>query len=55
MLDQRLRPYMTAGGFPEAEVPTRVTELRCPSGYVDVVVLRDVIERHDVKNQLALR
>ncbi len=54
-LESRLRAYLTEGGFPEtlgAEEPDRVKLLR---SYVDVVVLRDVIERHQVSNPLALR
>ena len=54
-LDSRLREYLAAGGFPEAQgVPTRdrLTLLRT---YVDVAVLRDVIERHGVSNPVPLR
>ncbi len=54
-VDHSLRRYLTEGGFPEAqgvEERDRVALLR---SYVDVVVLRDVIERHDVSNPLALR
>ena len=54
-LDRRLRDYLTVGGFPEAQgVPPgdRANLLRT---YVDVAVLRDVIERHDISNPLALR
>jgi predicted AAA+ superfamily ATPase len=54
-MDGRLREYLTAGGFPEAQgVPVRDRSdlLRT---YVDVVILRDVIERHGVSNPLPLR
>lgn len=54
-LDGRLREYLTVGGFPEAQgVPTRdrIDLLRT---YVDVAILRDVIERHGVSNPLPLR
>ncbi|MBI4320147.1 MAG: ATP-binding protein [Chloroflexi bacterium] len=54
-MDGRLREYLTVGGFPEAQgVPARdrVNLLRT---YVDVVILRDVIERHSVSNPLPLR
>jgi len=54
-LDARLRAYLVEGGFPEAQgVPARdrATLLR---SYVDVAVLRDVIERHAVSNPVALR
>jgi predicted AAA+ superfamily ATPase len=54
-LDHRLRVYLTEGGFPEtlgATVRDRDALLR---SYVDVAVLRDVIERHAVSNPVALR
>jgi hypothetical protein len=54
-LDQRLRRYLTEGGFPEAQGATPRDRTALLSTYVDVVVLRDVIERHAVGNPLALR
>jgi predicted AAA+ superfamily ATPase len=54
-LDQRLRRYLTEGGFPEAQGADARDRSALLSGYVDVVVLRDVIERHAVSNPLALR
>jgi len=54
-LDHRLRTYLAEGGFPEAlgvDPRDRFALLR---SYVDVVVLRDVIERHAVTNPVALR
>ncbi len=54
-LDQRLRRYLAEGGFPEAQGAGRRDRAALLSGYVDVVVLRDVIDRHGVTNPLALR
>lgn len=54
-LDQRLRRYLAEGGFPEAQGAAPRDRAALLSGYVDVVVLRDVIERHAVSNPLALR
>ena len=54
-LDQRLRLYLVEGGFPEAQGATPRDRVALLNGYVDVVVLRDVIERHRVSNPLALR
>jgi predicted AAA+ superfamily ATPase len=54
-IDGRLRDYLTVGGFPEAQgVPLRDRRdlLRT---YVDVAILRDVIERHSVSNPIPLR
>ena len=54
-LDRRLRGYLAEGGFPEAQGAEPRDRAALLSGYVDVVVLRDVIERHAVTNPLALR
>ncbi len=54
-LDERLRHYLIVGGFPEAQgapIRDRRDLLR---SYVDVAILRDVIERHAVSNPLPLR
>ncbi len=54
-LERDLRDYLATGGFPEAVgVPER-DRIDLLRGYVDVVLLRDVIERHGVTNPLALR
>lgn len=54
-LDERLRNYLAVGGFPEAQgVPLRDRRDLLRS-YVDVAILRDVIERHAVSNPLPLR
>ena len=54
-LQQRLRRYLVEGGFPEAQGAEPRDRAALLAGYVDVVVLRDVIERHGVTNPLALR
>ncbi len=54
-LDGRLRRYLAEGGFPEAQGAAERDRAALLNGYVDVVVLRDVIERHAVTNPLALR
>lgn len=54
-LDGRLRRYLAEGGFPEAQGAEERDRAALLGGYVDVVVLRDVIERHAVSNPLALR
>jgi len=54
-LDRRLRRYLAEGGFPEAQGLDPRDRARLLAGYVDIVVLRDVIERHAVSNPLALR
>jgi uncharacterized protein len=54
-LDVALRRYLEEGGFPEAQQTERRDRLALLKGYVDVMVLRDVIERHGVSNPTALR
>ena len=54
-LDRRLRRYLIEGGFPEAQGADPRDRAALLGGYVDVVVLRDVIDRHGVTNPLALR
>ena len=54
-LDKYFRAYLSEGGFPESQgvpVRDRASLLRT---YVDVAILRDVIERHGVTNPAALR
>jgi len=54
-IDQALRTYLETGGFPEAQGIEARDRIPLLKGYVDVMVLRDVIERHDVTNVEALR
>ena len=54
-VDNRLREYLTTGGFPEAQGLDARDGATLLQGYVDVAVLRDVIERHGVTNVEALR
>jgi hypothetical protein len=54
-VDRRLRQYLSVGGFPEAQAIDDRDRAALLQSYVDVVVLRDVIERHSVSNPLPLR
>ena len=54
-LDQRLRRYLAEGGFPEAQATNAIDRHALLGSYIDVVVLRDVVERHAVSNPKALR
>ncbi|MCC6928372.1 MAG: ATP-binding protein [Gemmatimonadaceae bacterium] len=54
-LEARLRAYLATGGFPEAQGTDVRDRARLLTGYVDTMVLRDVIERHRVTNPIALR
>lgn len=54
-LDKHFRAYLFEGGFPESQgVPPR-DRANLLRTYVDVAILRDVIERHGVTNPAALR
>jgi len=54
-VDAALRRYLTVGGFPEAQEIDVLDRLPLLKGYVDLMLLRDVIERHRVTNVEALR
>ena len=55
LLANRLRGYLEAGGFPEVQGIDAPYRIRILQEYVDVVVLRDVVERHGVANLTPLR
>ena len=54
-LDGALAAYLDGGGFPESQGVSTRDRLRLLRGYVDSMVLRDVIDRHGVTNPLALQ
>ena len=47
--------WLTVGGFPEAQGLDDATRRQLLRDYVDVAMLRDVIERHGVSNVVGLR
>ena len=47
--------YLCVGGFPEAQGLDDAVRLKLLSDYVDVAILRDVMERHGVSQVIALR
>jgi len=55
LLDQQFAGYLEMGGFPEAQGLSGAERRQLLQGYVDVLMLRDVIERHQVGNVTALR
>ena len=54
-IEKQLRTYLGAGGFPEALRAAPRDRLDLLRGYVDAMLLRDVIERHAVSHPVALR
>ncbi|MDO8789815.1 MAG: ATP-binding protein [Sulfuritalea sp.] len=55
LLGNRLRSYLETGGFPEVQGLETPYRLRILQEYVDVVILRDVVERHGIGNLAPLR
>ena len=55
VLEKHLQGYFVSGGFPEAQSLTLRDRVDLLRGYVDSVLLRDVIERYQVTNPTALR
>jgi uncharacterized protein len=54
-VDKDLHTYLAVGGFPEAQGLDSRDRHELLKSYVDVVLLRDVIERHAVSHPIALR
>lgn len=54
-LDAKLLEYLATGGFPEAQGLDERDRIKLLEGYVDTMVLRDVIDRYAVSNTIALR
>lgn len=54
-LEKHLRQYLVTGGFPEALEASGRDRVDLLRGYVDVALLRDVVERHAVSHPVALR
>ncbi len=55
LLENRFDAYLFEGGFPEVQGMEADLRRRVLQEYVDVVLLRDVIERHRLSNTTALR
>lgn len=47
--------YLRRGGFPEVQALDEATRVRVLQSYLDVAILRDLIERHSISNPTALR
>jgi len=54
-LDLQFARYLEIGGFPEAQDLSTPERRQLLQGYIDVLLLRDVIERHQIANITALR
>jgi predicted AAA+ superfamily ATPase len=54
-LEKSIKDYIEVGGFPEVQALAPELRTRVHQEYVDVAVLRDIIERFHVSNTAALR
>jgi len=54
-MEKDLREYLACGGFPEALGVAGRDRFELLRGYVDLVLLRDVVERYEVSHPTALR
>lgn len=54
-LERAFLDYLAAGGFPEAQGLDVESRHRLLRDYVDVAILRDIVERHGVTNVTGLR
>ncbi|MXY53619.1 MAG: ATP-binding protein [Gammaproteobacteria bacterium] len=54
-LEREFRNWLMAGGFPEAQGLDMASRAQLLRDHVDVAILRDVVERHDVRNVAGLR
>ncbi|MCC6528595.1 MAG: ATP-binding protein [Polyangiaceae bacterium] len=55
LLERDFVRYLREGGFPEAQGCLPADRRQLLTGYVDILILRDVVERHHVANVTALR
>lgn len=55
LVEGRFREYLAIGGFPEAQDLPLALRVELLQGYVDAVLFRDVVERHEVSQVAALR
>jgi predicted AAA+ superfamily ATPase len=55
LLENRLLAYLLEGGFPEVQKIDAEYRVRILQDYLDVVILRDIVERHQISNIIPLR
>lgn len=55
LMEKLFAQYLADGGFPEAQGLEPRDRVPLLQGYVDTVILRDVLERHGMTNHVALR
>lgn len=55
LLENRLNAYLLEGGFPEVQGLSQDHRLRVLQEYLDVVILRDLVERHQISSTVPVR
>lgn len=55
LIEHRFREFLSQGGFPETQNLPANLRIELLQGYVDTVLFRDVIERHELSQVAALR
>lgn len=55
LLENRFRAYLMEGGFPEVQGVGNDLRLRMLQDYLNVVLFRDIVERHRISNMVPLR
>lgn len=55
LLRKAAKDYLEVGGFPEVQTLDRNLRIEVLQGYIDSVLLKDIIERHKVCNILVLK
>ncbi len=55
VIEHAASEYLRRGGFPEVQMLDEPTRVRVLQSYLDVAILRDLIERHAIANPVALR
>ena len=55
LLRKAAKDYLEVGGFPEVQKFERNLRIEILQGYIDSVLLKDIIERHKVSNVLVLK
>ncbi|MCK9365523.1 MAG: ATP-binding protein [Syntrophales bacterium] len=55
ILRKAVKDYLEVGGFPEVQTLDRNLRIEVLQGYIDSVLLKDIVERHKVSNILVLK
>jgi len=55
VLRKAVKDYFESGGFPEVQKLDRDLQIEVLQGYIDSVLLKDIVERHKVSNVYVLR